>query len=413
MSYAIKRHCMIVHAYYPIGEPRVQREAEALIDNHYQVDVICLCQPGEPRRAIVNDVNIYRQPIHRHKGKGLGVQFLEYLAFFFMASWRLVALYFQRHYNVIQVHNLPDFLVFAALLPRLLGARVILDLHDLMPEFYASRFQNGMKKWQEWLIRWQELASCRFADHVITVTEPWRQTLIERGTVPANKCSVVMNLADTRLFRRDRVSSQRSEDGRFHLFYHGTLARRYGIDLALLAINQLRCELPDLHLTIHGRGEYLGELQTLAKELGLGECVHFSTGYMPMEELPALIATADLGLIPYRRDVFTDGILPTKLMEYAALGVPAIAARTSAIEAYFDETTVQFFTPGDLDDLTRCIRELYHDRPRLAALSKNTEQFNQRYSWTVQSADYVRLVDTLRCSKGATSNKILAGGAVK
>lgn len=412
MSQAIKRHCMIVHAYYPIGEPRVQREAEALVDNHFQVDVICLCQPGEPRHAVVNDVNVYRLPVHRHKGKGLGVQFLEYWAFFFIAAWRLITLYSQRRYNVIQVHNLPDFLVFAALVPRLLGARIILDLHDLMPEFYASRFQASMKPWQESLIRWQEHVSCRFADHVITVTEPWRQTLIQRGVPPA-KCSVVMNVADTRLFRRDKVSAPRAEDGRFHLFYHGTLARRYGIDLALLALNQLRCEMPDLYLTIHGRGEYLGELQTLARDLGLGESVHFSTGYVPMEELPALIATADLGLIPYRRDVFTDGILPTKLMEYAALGVPAIAARTLAIEAYFDESMVQFINPGDLDDLTRCIRELYHDRSRLAALSKNTLQFNQRYNWMVQSADYVKLVDTLRCSIRATSNKIMAGGAVK
>jgi glycosyltransferase involved in cell wall biosynthesis len=175
------------------------------------------------------------------------------------------------------------------------------------------------------------------------------------------------------------------------------LTQRYGIDMALQAVARLRPDLPDIQLTIHGRGEFLDDLQRLAEQLELEACVHFSTEYMPMEELPTLIASADLGLVPYRRDVFTDGILPTKLMEYTALGMPAVVARTSAIEACFDETMVQFFTPGDLEDLTHCIRELYHDRARLAALAENAAQFNQRYNWTLQSANYVRLVDQL-CS---------------
>ena len=46
-----KRHCMIVHAYYPVGETRVQREALALIDAGYAVDVICLREQGEAPRA--------------------------------------------------------------------------------------------------------------------------------------------------------------------------------------------------------------------------------------------------------------------------------------------------------------------------------------------------------------------------
>jgi glycosyltransferase involved in cell wall biosynthesis len=394
MSKETKRHCMVVHAYYPIGEPRVQREAEALIDHGYQVDVICLRQPGEPARELVYGVNVYRLPMCRHKGRGVFVQFLEYLAFFCLAFWRLTTLHFRRCYSVVQVHNLPDFLVFVALIPRLMGVKVILDLHDLMPEFYASRFKSGMSGWPVRLVRWQERVACRFANHVITVTEPWRQTLIQRGLSP-DKCSVVMNVADSKLFRRDAIEVRSSQDGRFHLFYHGTLAQRYGIDLALRAVARLRHELPDVHLTIHGRGEFLGDLRRLAQELELGECVRFSTDYMPMEELPALIASANLALVPYRRDVFTDGILPTKLMEYAALGIPAIVARTPGISAYFDKTMVEFFTAEDVEELARCIQTLYHNRTRLDGLAHHIQKFNQRYNWASQKVEYVNLVKGL------------------
>jgi glycosyltransferase involved in cell wall biosynthesis len=389
---------MVVHAYYPIGEPRVQREAEALADVSYEVDVICLRQPGELARDLVHGINVYRLPVRRHKSRGVLVQLLEYLAFFCLACWWLTTWHFRRRYNAVQVHNPPDFLVFATLVPRLMGAKVILDLHDLMPEFYASRFKCAMDSWPVRLVHWQERLASRFASHVITVTDPWRQTLIQRG-LPPDKCSVVMNVADSKIFRRDRVNVHPSQDGRFRLIYHGNIAQRYGLDLALRAVARLRHDLPDIHLTIHGRGAFLDDLRRLAQELELGEHVRFSTEYMPIEELPALIASADLGLIPYRRDVFTDGILPTKLMEYTALGVPAVAAHTSAIKAYFDETMVQFFTPGDPDDLARCIRELYHDRVRLATLAKNVEQFNQCYNWTIQSTKYVRLVDQLRSNE--------------
>ena len=136
-----RRHCMVVFAYYPAGETRVQREAEALVRSGFEVDVLCLHSPrnGTPPAAVVNGVRVHRLPIARkYRGGGLFRQFLEYLAFFFAVMFALIRLQRCRRYDVVQVHNLPDFLIFAAWFPRLLGARLILDLHDLMPEFAAA-----------------------------------------------------------------------------------------------------------------------------------------------------------------------------------------------------------------------------------------------------------------------------------
>jgi glycosyltransferase involved in cell wall biosynthesis len=385
---------MVVHAYYPLGETRVEREALALIDRGYAVDVVCLQDAGEPAQESVDGVTVYRLPVQRGKRRGQVFQLFEYLAFFVLASIKLIGLHWRNRYGVIQAHNLPDFLVFAAIGPKLLGARVILDLHDLMPEFYAARGNRSMTSWPVRLVIWQEQISCRFADHVITVTDIWRETLIRRG-VPAGKVSVVMNVADTRIFQRSLVDEPSlSRNGSFRLIYHGTLTHRYGVDLILRALAQVRSAVPGIRLTLIGAGDALDDLQRLAEELGLGEQVEFSRE-LHAAHLPPLIAQADAGVVPNRNDPFTDTLLPTKLLEYVALGTPVIAARTQTIAAYFDDSMVKFFRPGDADDLANAILDLHTDRSLLVRLARNAGKFDEKYSWPQVSAQYAALVDRL------------------
>lgn len=391
-----KRHCMVVYAYYPYGETRVQRQAEALARHGYEVDILCLRSKTDAAAESRNGVRVLRLPVRYGNYKWVGWKFWEYLRFGLLAMLKLIQLHRRHPYGSVQTHNLPDFLVFAAWFPKLFGARVILDLHDLMPEFYQARYGHNAGSRLVRLVHWQEKLSCRFANHVITVSEPWRQTLVKRG-VPAAKCSVVMNVADHTIFRPQNVKSPALPDnGCLRLIYHGTVTHRYGIDLLLKAIAKIRQQAPDLHLTIHGGGEYYPQVVALAKELNLSdEIVFFSTGNIPLPDLPKLLQSAHVGLAPYRSDLFTDGIVPTKLMEYAALGMPAIAARTSAIQAYFEGTMVEFFTPGDVDDLARCLLVLYRDRNHLAKLAHGAEAFNQRYNWEKLSHEYVNLIDLL------------------
>lgn len=391
-----KRHCMIVYAKYPLGETRVQREAEALIDHGYEVDVICPRVRGEAAVDEHRGVRIYRAlrlPVRLRSG--LGWQFLRYIRFLVAVAVKVTRLHKQRPYDTIQVHNLPDFLVFSALIPKLGGVPVILDLHDLMPEFYAGRFGHDGNSLPARLVRWQERLACGFADHVITVSEHWRQALIKRG-VPAHKCSVVMNVADGDIFHWSEAGRPHSPDkDEFRLIYHGSIVYRYGLDLVLRAINQLRHDIPNVHLTLLGRGDYVPALIQMTQELDLGNHVTIHNELRPAEELPEIIRAADVGIVPYRNDVFTDGLLPTKLMEYAALGLPAIASRTTAIEGYFSDTMVEFFEPGDVGDLAHCIRVLYDNPERLAALAQGGKKFNQRYNWSKIGAEYVALVERL------------------
>jgi glycosyltransferase involved in cell wall biosynthesis len=383
---------MVVHAYYPLTETRVQREAEALVDAGYAVDVICLREPGDRPRERYRGVEIHRLPVRLDK-RTLGRQFLNYLHFLALATVRLCRLQLRHRYATVQVHNLPDFLVLCALVPKLQGVPIILDLHDLMPEFFDGRFGPGRRRSLARLIRWQERLACRFADHVITVSDHWRQTLIARG-VAEHKCSVVMNVADERHF--GRCGARSPTDGLFRLIYHGTVTHRYGLDLAVRAVDLVRAEIPEIRLTILGRGDLMPTLVELRRQLSLEAHVELRDEYVTVaDRLPEILRTADLGIVPYRDDVFTDGLLPTKLMEYAVIGIPCIAARTTAIDAYFRGTMVEFFAPGDVEDLARRIRELRHNPARRQSLARGCHNFTCRYNWERVGAQYVALVKAL------------------
>lgn len=394
---SLKRHCMVVHAYYPLAETRVQRQAEALVRYGYEVDVICLNRSTFLPYEVVNGVHVYRLPIKRTSDRfpGFASRFIFYLIFLILAGLKLIQLYNKKRYGVVQVHNLPDFLVFCALWPKLRGAKVILDIHDVMPEFFAEQTGRAMQSWPVRLVTWQEQLSCRFADHVITVTELWRQALIARGA-PASKVSVVMNLADDLVFRCATGSETISpSNGHFRLIYHGTQAERHGLDTLLHAVDRVRVQIPQVCLVLHGRGDFQEKLMHLVDKLQLADHVTFSLSFIDLAKLPNFIRSHDVGIVPYQNDIFTGGILPTKLLEYVAVGLPAIAARTPAIESYFDETMVQFFEPGNVDELAAGILKLYQDQQYRSGLVIQSERFNEQYNWTTHSADYVALIDRL------------------
>jgi glycosyltransferase involved in cell wall biosynthesis len=351
---------------------------------------------------------VLRLPVEVDK-RSLAHQLVSYLHFLARASVRLAQLHHQDAYRTVQVHNLPDFLVLSAVVPKARGVPVILDLHDLMPEFFAGRFGTARRALLPALIRAQERLACRFADHVITVSDAWRETLVSRG-VPRARSSVVLNVADDRIFN-PRPRRPASAPG-FRIIYHGQVTRRYGLDLAVRAMKVLEPEIPGLHLTIRGRGDAVTELEDLVRALQLEDTVELCHDSVPAEALADIIAGADLGIVPYRDDVFTDGIVPTKLMEYAAVGIPCVAARTTAINAYFADTMVEFFAPDDVDDLVARIRALHADRARLDDLAVGARRFTSRYSWAQVSAGYVALVDALGTGTPILPTRDPAGNGV-
>lgn len=154
-----------------------------------------------------------------------------------------------------------------------------------------------------------------------------------------------------------RDEFQPKDHNEFRLVYHGAVTKRYGVDLLVIALAQIRNQIPEIKLKLIGGGEFWDELISLTKDLQLEDYVSFTPNVVLVSDLPDILRACHIGIVPNRNDCFTDGLLPTKMMEYAALGIPIIAAKTTTISAYFDSDMVSFFQPGNSEDLSAKIIE--------------------------------------------------------
>lgn len=383
-----RRHAMVVHASYPVGETRVQREAAVLVADRMAVDVICLRAGGERRSEQVDGVNVRRLPIASNWRRWVGFQLLEYIAYAIAAGWALTIRHLRSRYHSVQVHNLPDFLVFSAFLPKLTGARVPLDLHDLMPECLATPLDVPMRHPLVRLEALEEQLSCAFADADITVKEGWRQRLAERG-VSLDRIRVVMNVPNPDLFPPCAVDPGEQA---FTVVYHGTLTHCYGVDLLVEAAAELRERVPSLRVWLLGDDEHRPELEASITRRSMGDVVRISDGMLDVGRLRPFLESADVGVVPNRSSIFTDDLLPTKLLEYVALGVPVVAAQTPMIESYFDDDMVEYFTPGDPSDLADRLGALASFPQRRRLPSEAAYRFMETHSWGDISARYADLV---------------------
>jgi glycosyltransferase involved in cell wall biosynthesis len=382
---------MVAYTNYPV-DGRVRREAEALVERGDSVDVICMGKQNEENPEYKNGVRMIKILIPRYQGSDGRMYIASYLYFFWAAFLKLTWLQLKHSYQVIQVHTMPDFMVFTAIVPKLLGAKVILDVHDLMPELYQSKFNSNKRQLVVNFITWIERCSIGFAHRAIAVHQPHLEALCRHGN-PSRKFIVLLNLPDMKFFANEGTNPPQGRLG-LDLIYHGTVAKRNGLEIAIRAVSALRDELKLLKLRIIGWGDDRLRLAELVNELGLKDMVEIGVP-VPMEKLSAIIQEADIGIVPILYDEFTKYMLPVKLLEYVAMGKPVICSRTATIEAYFNDTMVRFVSPGNVSELAGAIRELYEHPERRKQLSAAASLFNREYNWEKQKQTYYQLIDGL------------------
>ena len=386
---------MIVHAYYE-EDARVRRQAEMLVANGRPVDVFALRRPGAGAEDVVEGVRLRRLPVRRHQGAGIATYLAEYLAFFTRTLFAATAAHRRRRYALVQVHTLPDFLVFAGLPMRLVGIPLVLDLHEAMPEFFRSRFPSAAGPIPHAFLRAQEALATTAADAVITVNDALGDRLLDLG-LPPDKLTVVLNTPALTLFDPDRTPRRPFRaDGRLRLVYAGAVTPMYELDVVLDAVARLAGTRPDLDvaLDVYGRGDAADALVARATSLGVNDRVVFH-GRIPLEDVPGAIAAADVGLAPTRRDRFTDFSLSTKLFEYAAMGKPVVASRLPTVERYFPEGTVATYAAGDAPDLARVLERVADDPLERAGRIARTAARVAELGWDREGVRYVALIDRL------------------
>ncbi len=383
-----RRVVIVVHAILP-GDPRVRRQSDALLEAGYEVDVLCLRQPGEPAEERHGRMRIVRMPLDRIFVGFVG-HIAEYLAFSGLVAWRLAREHRRRSYDLVQVATPPDFLALAALPEKLLGIPLLLDLHEDMPEFFRDRFVAAHLRPLLPLVTLATQASAAVADKLITVHEPLRELSIARG-VPVEKINVVMNSADGRLF--DATRHQRRpfmEDGELRLVHHSNFQRIYGLDRAIEGLAQLR---PGLRwrLDVYGDGPWRPSIEAAIVRTGTADRVTLH-GRVPIDDLPRLIAGADIGLVPSLSEPYLEYSLSTKLLEYAAMGVPIVASNLATFRHHFSEGALRLVPGGDGPALARAIEGLVDDPLGTTEMGLEGQRQATAYDWEVQKRTYLEIV---------------------
>jgi glycosyltransferase involved in cell wall biosynthesis len=384
---------MLAYAFYE-SDTRILQYAMALAERGDMVDVIALRRNSEmPEFEVIRGVNVYRIQDRTVNEKGLFAYVSRIARFALRSMMFLRGKHREQQYDVIHVHNVPDILVFSAIYPKIFGAQIVLDIHDLLPEFYASKFRVKHNSPLFKALVFMERCSAAFANHVIIANHLWRHRLVLRSS-KAEKCSVVRNRPDLDIFV-ERTEREPREDGKFRLTYPGSLNWHQGLDVAIRAFASIADRIPEAEFHIYGEGPAKPSLITLSEDLKMVGRIFFHD-FLPSREVALVMAETDLAIEPKRANSsFGNEALSTKILEFMSLGVPVIASRTRIHAYYYDESIIQYYDNDDESQLAAQILRLKNDPDLCHMLVTNAKRYVEENTWNARKHEYLQLIDSL------------------
>jgi glycosyltransferase involved in cell wall biosynthesis len=381
---------MIAYSYYE-QDPRIIREAEAAVDGGFDVDFLTLRRAGSPPREVVRGVHVFRLNQAKYRGGGHFRYLVEYLKYFLRCLGMTTRLFFKRRYAVIHVNNMPDFLVFATIVPRLLGAKVILDIHDPMPNTFASKFKGREGGFFYRVLLWQERLSAAYCSRVITVHHPVKEGILVKHGLAPDSIEVIANFADDQLFA---LQKSFSINGKIRLVFHGTILERSGLRMLMDSLARVRHK-DRIALRIIGEGDFSQSLKQLILSLDLAGIVDFDNCSYPVYSIPERIAGSNVGLVPLEISSVTNYALPLKLVEYISMGLPVMTVRNEAISYYLSEEDCIFFQWNDPSSLSSALDHIAENPETLLHYRERSVALRDRFSWTGEKRKYVALLRKL------------------
>lgn len=369
------------------------REAKALAEKGYEIDIVALRRfPKDAVFQQFHGLNIYQIQARPASEQNFKLYFFRLIRFFIKSTFLLSYWGLSRNYDLVHVTSPPDFMVFAAWVPKLFGAKLILDIHDIGPELYMRKLDAGEDRPVIKLLKFIEKISARFADHVITVTEFWRQKLVTRS-ISEDHCTVLLNVPDTDVFR-PLANNRQKETRAFNLFYHGSMEEHFGVDTLLEAMPLIAERIPQVRLHIYGGGRLEDDFREYAKKNGLNGHVTFF-GRVPFYRLPQILVDADVGIVPTKDSVFSEETVSMKSFEYLFLGIPIIISKTKAHCYYYDNSMVKFFEPGNKRELAEAVIALHQNNGEKEDMMASSRKFIEKYGWEESKKIYYQIVERI------------------
>jgi glycosyltransferase involved in cell wall biosynthesis len=387
-------YCVIAYTIYK-ADNRVRRYAETLASQGGRVDVISAKQSrSDKAHEVINGVNVHRVSLKANNVSRYANVCFGVMLFFLVGSATLIFKHLRYKYRVIHINNMPNLLIFMGVVPKLLGAKLILDIHDIVPEYFCRKYGKSVRSRVARLFLFFERISVRLADYVIVANDIWREKIAARNGIDDDRCTTLLNYPELKYF----VPHQKFGcNGQLRIVYPGTMSHLHGTDIAIKAIGLVKKVVPEVKLDIYAARlgmSYHRYLSALVDTLDLGQNVEFF-GVVPMEELSRILSRSDIGVVPKRDGIFASEAFSTKTLEFMAAGVPIIVSETLIDRYYFDESMLMFFKPDDHEGLARCILELKSNQDKANSLTERGLKFIKANNWDRKKSIYEAIINKL------------------
>lgn len=336
-------------------DTRVQKEAYAAAEAGYELDIYTL---EDDLVSNYNTFNFVRSNIIQYKGQSKFHYIFSYIRFFLYCFFNLSTKFFKEKYKFVHVHNMPNFLVFSSIIPKMFGAKVILDIHDLMPEIFSVKFRLPIDHALIKLLYFEERISAKFANEIIA-TNSYHIERFHKNKIVNKKITEVINVADEKIFYSPNSKDYLQEE--VIIAYPSTLAKRLGIDTLIEAIEILHKNKLKFKLYIYGDGEYREDIAKIIIKKNLNEVVILSKSFISLEILSMELDKAHIGVIPLPTNVSNDIAMPVKIYEFFAKKVCVVATELPLMKSCFNNS-VMFFQEGSSEDLAEKLEYLIHNR---------------------------------------------------
>jgi glycosyltransferase involved in cell wall biosynthesis len=322
----VAKHVVILVENLPVPfDRRPWQIAQTLLANGYRVSVICPSMYEYTKRyEKLAGIEIHRYP-SREGSTPIGwiAEYINAVCWMFLICMRL---FFTVGIDAIHACNPPDLLwVVAWPFKIFAGVRFLFDHHDLNPEVYLAKFNRHDKLYFAMLLL--ERMTYRLADIALATNESFRRIAVARDGIRPDRVYIVRNAPMPGRFTSGPAIDQ-LRNGKEHLIvYLGIMNKQDGLDLLLESIRCLVRDLgrSDVFVALIGDGTELPQLQQLAHQLGLDDCVRFVGRVADGRVLSDYLNTASVCVCPDPKNEMNDHSTMTKIVEYLSLGRPVVA----------------------------------------------------------------------------------------
>ena len=262
-------------------------------------------------------------------------------------------------------------------LARWKGAPFVFEVRDLWPESLtavgmadsSSLLHRGLAGIAGFLYR-----NC---DHIVVVTPAFKEHLVQHWRVPPGKISVVENGVETDVFAPQNAAAVRKElgaDGKFLISYIGTIGMAHGLETFLQAARRLQRSNPEVMFLVLGEGSDKERVVERARSLGLSN-IRF-VGQQSRAAIPGYICASDACVVLLKKSALFKTVIPTKMLEYMACGVPVILGVDGQSRKILEEAQAGiYFEPENAIDLAEAVLRLAADDGLRRSLGRNGRRY--------------------------------------